>query len=211
MREQSCIMGCTIGFMRRKYESRRRAEKQEETRRRITEAAVELHGSVGPARTTISAVAERAGVQRLTVYRHFPDQGALLAACSGHWTAANPPPDPTPWREVEDPEERLRAALGEVYAYYGRTEGMMSNVLRDAPRMPALAELLSPYGGYLGAVRDVLAAGWGAREERREVLLAAIGHALDFGTWRSLVRQQGLDDEQAVELMVETVRYAAHG
>jgi AcrR family transcriptional regulator len=197
--------------MKRKYELKRRAEKQEETRRRIVEATVSLHESVGPARATVSAVAQRAGVQRLTVYRHFPDERALLAACSGHWVAMNPAPDPAPWRKVRDPEERLREALGEVYDFYGRTEPMMANLVRDAPKMPVLAELLAPYGQYLAAVRGILAAGWGARGKRRELLLAAIGHALDFATWRSLVRGQEMDVERAVELMVRMVRCAARG
>ncbi|MDQ4126977.1 MAG: TetR/AcrR family transcriptional regulator [Actinomycetota bacterium] len=195
--------------MTRKYELKRRAEKQEETRRRILEATLGLHESVGPARTTVSAVAQRAGVQRLTVYRHFPDEWALLAACSGHWIAANPAPDFGPWRKFRDPEERLREALGKLYAFYGRTEPMMANLVRDAPKMPALAELLAPYGEYLAAVRDVLAAGWGARGKRRGLLLAGIGHTLDFATWRSLVRGQGLDDGRAVELMVSLVRCSA--
>ena len=197
--------------MARKYELKRRAEKQEETRRRIVEATVGLHESVGPARTTVSAVAERAGVQRLTVYRHFPDERALLAACSGHWVATNPAPYPVPWRGIRDPEERVAEALGEIYAYYGRTEPMMVNLVRDAPKMPALAELLAPYGQYLAAVRDILAAGWGARGRRRELLLAALGHALDFATWRSLARGQGLDDGRSVDLMVRMVRCAARG
>jgi AcrR family transcriptional regulator len=163
----------------------------EETRQRIVEATVGLHESVGPARTTVSAVAQRAGVQRLTVYRHFPDERALLAACSGHWVAMNPAPDPAPWRGIRDPEERLAEALGEIYAFYGRTEPMMANLVRDAPKMPVLAELLAPHQHYLVAVRDILAAGWGARGRRRELLLAALGHALDFATWRSLVRGRG--------------------
>ena len=205
--EQSCI----LNFMTRKYELKRRAERQEETRRRIVEATVGLHESVGPARTTVSAVAERAGVQRLTVYRHFPDERALLSACSGHWVGANPAPDPTPWRKVRDPEERLVGALAAVYAYYASTEPMMANLVRDAPQMPVLAELLAPYDQYLAAVRGVLAAGWGARGRRRELLLAAVGHALDFATWRSLVRGRGLEEEMAVELMVRLVRGAARG
>jgi AcrR family transcriptional regulator len=197
--------------MTRKYELKKRAERQEETRRQITEAAVELHGTVGPARTTISAIAEKAGVQRLTVYRHFPDERSLLAACSGHWAAANPSPDPTPWRKIRDPESRLRTALSEMYAYYGRNERMIANVVRDAPEMPILAENLARYGHYLAMVQDILAVGWGTRGKRRELLLAAIGHALDFGTWRSLVREQGLDDEKAIELMVRMVRCLMRG
>ena len=101
---------------KRAYRKRRRAEQEEETRLRITEAAVDLHGSVGPARTTVSAIAERAGVQRATVYRHFPDEEALFAACSSHWAALNPPPDPAAWAEIADPDERLRRALSELYS-----------------------------------------------------------------------------------------------
>src|ERR671915_1215643 len=102
--------------MTRKYEMKRRARRQEETRRRIIEATVELHQTVGMARTTISAIAEKAGVQRLTVYRHFPDERALFHACTGHWRAANPPPEPGPWSQIADPHERLGMALAEVYA-----------------------------------------------------------------------------------------------
>src|SRR5215207_1299 len=113
--------------MARKYEMKRRARRQEETRRRITEAAVELHQDLGPANTTISALAQRAGVQRLTVYRHFPDERALLCACSAHYKAHNPAPDPQPWSEISDPEDRLRRALLETYAYHRRTEPTMSS------------------------------------------------------------------------------------
>src|SRR5688500_10745162 len=104
--------------MPRKYELKKRAEAQDETRRRITEATVELHGTIGPARTTISAIAERAGVQRLTVYRHFPDERALLGACTSHWRERHPPPDPGPWTAIEDPRERAERALGELYGWY---------------------------------------------------------------------------------------------
>ena len=130
------------GLMARKYELKRRAERQEETRRRITEAAVELHGTVGPARASISAIAEKAGVQRLTVYRHFPDERALFAACTGHYLSENPPPDPEPWTGIADPEDRLRAALAEVYGYYRRNEPMMSNSVRDAEAKPVIYEVL---------------------------------------------------------------------
>ena len=195
--------------MVRRYKLKRRAERQEDTRHRIVEATVSLHESVGPAWTTVSAVAEKAGVQRLTVYRHFPDERSLLDACSAHWVATNPAPDPTTWRKIRDPEERLAEALGEIYAFYGRTEPMMANLVRDAPKIPALAELLAAYGQYLAAARDILAAGWGARGKRRELLLAALGHALDFATWRSLVRGQGLDRDLAVEFMVRAARCAA--
>ncbi|MGF1473274.1 MAG: TetR/AcrR family transcriptional regulator [Rubrobacteraceae bacterium] len=192
--------------MVRKYEQKKRAENQEETRRRITEATVELHELVGPAHTTISAIAEKAGVQRLTVYRHFPDERALFSACTGHFLQMNPPPDPGSWADVSDPELRLRRGLGEVYAYYRRVEPMLSASIRDAPLKPVLVEVLAPFFEHWERMRGVLAVGWGVGGGRRELLHAAIGHALDFVAWRSLVRQQGLTDEQAVELMVCMVR-----
>ena len=192
--------------MTRKYDMKRRAKRQEETRRRIVEATVEMHESVGMARTTISAIAEKAGVQRLTVYRHFPDERALFTACRGHWLAANPPPDPASWSQVLDPEERLRKALAEVYAYHRRTEPMIANLVRDAQVMPLVLEIAQPYLQHWERMRYVLATGWGVADERLALLLAALGHALDFQTWRSLVRQQGLGDEQAVEVIVRMVR-----
>jgi AcrR family transcriptional regulator len=194
---------------KRKYELKRRAELQEETRRRIVEATGELHREVGPANTTISAVAERAGVQRLTVYRHFPDDRALIHACSAHWRSRHPAPDPSPWPAIADPEERLRTALAAFYAYYRSDDQTMSNVRRDAPAIPALAEVLSDFPGYMSAVVGVLAPGWGARGRRRELLRAALGHVLELDTWRSLERAQGLAPDDAVELAVAFVRGAA--
>jgi AcrR family transcriptional regulator len=196
--------------MTRKYDMTRRAKRKEETRRRIVEATVELHETVGMARTTISAVAEKAGVERLTVYRHFPDERALFTACSGHWSAANPPPDPASWTQIADPKERLRSALTEVYAYHRRTEPMMSNVVRDVQVHPITREMAEPYYQLFEQMRYVLATGWGVEDERLPLLLATLGHALDFQTWRSLARQQGLNDEQAVEVMMGMVRCQVH-
>lgn len=197
--------------MARKYELKWRAEKQEETRRRITEATVELHEALGPAQTTISAIADRAGVQRLTVYRHFPDERALFSACTGHFQAENPLPDPASWIWIADVEERLRVALAKVYAYHGRTERMIDKVMRDRQIHSLTREFSEPYFRHWEAMRDGLATGWDVQDKRREMLLAALGHALDFRTWRSLVRRQGLTDEQAIELMVCTVRCATRG
>ncbi len=194
---------------RRPYRLKERARRQEETRRRITEAAIELHGSVGAARTTISAIAERAGVERLTVYRHFADESALLAACSSHWIAAHPSPDPSEWPSIRDPAERLRVALAALYAYYDENEAMLAHNLADAAVMPALAERMGAFTGYLGAVRDILAAGWGVRGRRRDLLLAALGHAVDFETWRSLARRQGLSADDAEEVMISLVEGVA--
>jgi AcrR family transcriptional regulator len=186
---------------KRPYRMQRRAELEEETRLRITESAVALHEEVGPAYTTISAIAERAGVRRSTVYRHFPDEDALFAACSSHWRAANPPPDPRAWTSIADPAERTRTALRELYAWYGRTEAMYVSLLRDEELVPSVRRRLRDFYGYLGAVRHVLAAGRGLRGRRARYVRAAIGHALAFPTWRSLTREQGLGDDDAVELM----------
>lgn len=185
----------------RKYEKKRRAELEAETRRRITETAVELHGTIGPARTSISAIAERAGVRRSTVYRHFPDEVTLFDACSSHWEAANPVPDMGAWASIEDPDERLRTALDELYAYYRRTERMMENLHRDEVTMPLVAERFAGYHGYIDAARDLMMKGRPQRGGRRDQARAAIGHALAFLTWQSLTREQGLDDAQATDLM----------
>jgi AcrR family transcriptional regulator len=196
---------------RRPYELKRRAEAMEETRQRIAQAAFELHGSVGPARTTITAIADRAGVERATVYRHFPDDLSLLRACVGHGLTAFPPPDPGSWAAVRDPEHRLRVALAELFAYYERTEGVWFNGVRDLPLLPALAQANQELGTFAHweAMRSSLVAGWGARGNRRRLLEAALGHALDFRTWHSLVRTEGLTDQEAAEVIVAAVRQLA--
>jgi AcrR family transcriptional regulator len=193
----------------RPYRMKRRAELEEQTRRRITESAVALHEELGPARTSISAVAERAGVRRSTVYRHFPDEEALFGACSSHWRAANPPPDPSVWAAVDDPRERTETALRELYAFYGRTEGMYTSLLRDEPLVPIVHRLLGDFYGYLGAIQDSLMAGRGLRGRAARRTRAAIGHALAFPTWRSLTHDQGLDDRDAVALMCALVEGSA--
>ena len=193
----------------RRYELRKRADAMEATRRRITEAAVELHGSVGPARTTITAVADRAGVQRQTVYRHFPTEEALFDACSGHFAQANPRPDIEAWRAIADPEQRLAAALDELYAYYERTEAMYSNLFRDETLVAPVGARLPRFRAYLDDAALVLAAGWGARAGGRAMLVAAARHALDFHTWRSLAKAGGVSRAQAVKLTGALVESAA--
>ncbi len=186
---------------KRPYRKTRRAQQEEETRRRITESAVELHGSLGPARTSIVAIAEHAGVRRSTVYRHFPDEEALFTACSSHWAAENPPPDLERLKAIEEPGERLRTALEELYSHYRRTEPMMEKVLRDESRMPVLTQMLGPYRAYLEAARETLMEGRGVSGSGRKRLQAAVGHALAFPTWRSLARDEGLADREVARLM----------
>src|SRR5688500_11763071 len=133
----------------RKYEKRRRAEQEERTRLRITEAAVKLHGTVGPAQTTVSGVAREADVQRATVYRHFPDEASLFAACSAHYWSANPQPDPAVWAAIGDPGERVRTALGELYPFFRRTEGMLEKVRRDAGLVEGMAGPAAAFRAYV--------------------------------------------------------------
>jgi AcrR family transcriptional regulator len=199
----------TRKYQTRKYQKKRRAEQEAETRRRILEAIVALHREVGPARTTISAIAERAGVERLTVYRHFPDESAMFQACTAHFATEVPGPDPAAWVDVAEPAQRLRAALLAFYDYYRRAEEMLVHSARDVPQLPALAAVLSSWEEFVGRVRDGLLEGWEAAGPARAPLAAAVAHALRFETWRSLARIEGLDDGEAADLMVHLARAAA--
>jgi AcrR family transcriptional regulator len=195
----------------RTYELKRRAERQDETRRRIVAAAIELHTTLGPSRTTVQAIAEKAGVTRPTVYAHFPDARSLLEACSGHVRATVPPPDPSPWRSIADPSERLETALCELFRYYERLEPLLENVQRDAAVMPLVAEMNAYRLRYLEEIRDLLLQAWPTRGSARARLRRAIGHALEFRTWQSLVRRQGCATEEAAQLMVAFARATASG
>jgi AcrR family transcriptional regulator len=190
VRETTCI----IKHMARKYELKRRAERREETHDRIVEAAIALHQTVGPAATTVSAIAARAGVGRVTVYRHFPDESALAEACSARYFECHPRPDTDRWKAIADTAARLRTALRETYAYHHATEAMMTRVLADA-RNP---DLLAPYHAHWQRAVDVLTTGSGARGRRRTLLRAGLALALSFQTWRMLVRDHGLTDDQAI-------------
>jgi AcrR family transcriptional regulator len=183
---------------KRKYELKKRAQDMAATRLRITEAAVALHGTVGPARTTVSAVADRAGVQRHTVYRHFPTEESLFEACSAHFWATHPWPDPARWESLAD-------GLDELYAWYEHTEPMLTNVFRDAELVDAVPDAMRPLLVFLDDARRSLAAGW----PRRKTVTAAIAHAADFHTWRSLVRKGGLKRAQAIALVSAMVARAA--
>jgi AcrR family transcriptional regulator len=195
--------------MARKYELKDRAKSQEETRQRIVEAAIELHGTVGPARTTVSAIADRAGVQRHTYYRHFPDERSLAVACSGLYYERDPLPDPEPWLEIQNPEERLRRGLDELYAYYARNEPMLANVIRDAEVDPLTREMAGlRVAPRMAEIRQILSEGV-VRGRRHRRIEGALGLALDFHTWRSLLRDSGLSQADAVDLMVDGIVSAA--
>lgn len=194
---------------KRPYRMTRRAELEEQTRRRITESAVVLHEEVGPAQTSITAIAERAGVRRSTVYRHFPDEEALFDACSSHFRSLNPPPDLRAWSEVSDPHDRTETALRELYAFYGRTHAMYESLFRDETFVPAVHRRLRDFHGYLRAAQDALMAGRKLRGRVASRSRAAIGHALAFTTWQSLIQEQQLTDGDAVSLMSQLVESAS--
>jgi AcrR family transcriptional regulator len=180
---------------------KRRAERQAETRNRIVEATVDLHTSVGPARTSISAIAERAGVQRHTVYAHFSEERELFDACTTHWSEIHPVPDPSGWLAIVEPDRRLRAALHDIYSWYEDVEHDLAIFRRDAQVHALTAERVAARREQMAAPAEALARGW----PRRKSVRAAVGHALEFETWRSLVRRQGLTRRQAVDAMLEFV------
>jgi AcrR family transcriptional regulator len=195
----------SIAKSARPYRLRARADAMDRTRARITEAAIELHGSVGPAATTMSAVAERAGVTRATLYRHFPNEGALFTACSAEWRGANPSPDPAEWAVINDPYDRLATALPALYSWYRSAEAMRTNLLRDLAVLPPA--IRNGIESYPRTAADVLDAGWPRRSRLRR---AAIGHAVAFETWQSLAHE-GLSDAEAAKLIIGLISAAEQG
>lgn len=194
--------------MTRRYELKQRAQRQADTRRRIVEATVALHVERGLVATQVTDIAQRAGVDRVTVYRHFPDPASLFKACAAHYYQAHPPPDPTAWAAIGDPEARLRHGLGEVYGYWAHNAAMAANILRDVQVL-----------GHLGVGRrllalqrdatQVLASGWPPSHQDQPALAATIRVAVDFHTWQRLVTEQGLSQQAAVELAVRWTRCLA--
>lgn len=194
----------------RPYRKRKRAKTEEETRLRITEAAVELHGTVGPAQTKLTDVAKLAGVSRMTIYNHFPSEVDLFTACSTHWASQNPFPDPSTWT-LTDPAERLVVALKEVYTWYGLKQGMLARVLRDVPIVPALAEVMGGlWEPYMEGIVEALAEGWNGTNVTPDELRALLQLGVDFHSWQVLTGS-GLDDPSAAELMARVLTEAASG
>jgi len=194
----------------RTYRLQKRALSQAETRDRIVRATSDLHRTIGPAATTISAIAERAGVRRLTVYRHFPDESALVGACGADWRTRHPLPSPDAWLAISDPRQRTRAALRDLYAYFEETGEMMENVLRDAPGIPALAAAVQDYAAYFDSIARMLIETWQPPEARAPHATAAIRLALDFHVWLAMSRQ-ALAPEEAAALMTQFVEATVTG
>ena len=182
---------------KRRYKKRRRAELEEQTHLKITESAVALHGTIGPAQTTISAIADLAGVRRSTVYRHFPDDDALFTACSSHWLQQNPLPNPAVWAEIGDMQDRRRVALCELYRYYRSAGEMFRNILRDEADIPALKRVLVGFHAYFDSIEKLLL----GAESTNPRATAVVGHAIAYSTWRSLALGRGLGDDDCADLM----------
>jgi len=193
---------------KRIYRMKQRAESQEATRRRITESAVALHEQLGPSQTSMAAVAEHAGVQRSTLYRHFPDEAALFAACSAHWNAAHPRPEIEAWAEISDPAARLRRGLVDTYAWYRSTGTMLDRLIRDEHLVPAVGMRFGRFHHWLDDAHATLLAGRGLRGARKAGAGAAIRLALQFESWRALCREGGLADEAAAGVMAGLVEAA---
>lgn len=192
--------------MSRSYELKRRAEQQSKTRQRIVDATIELHQAIGAAQTTISEIAKRAGVGRVTVYRHFADEEALFAACSSHYFSQHPFPDIESWQQIHDPSDRLTKGLRESYTWHDENREMIQMALAEARNLPIMA----PYHRFWDTAADTLTAAWRPRGRRRANLKATIALALSFDTHRTLTREQNLTTEQAIDLMTGLTETAAN-
>ena len=195
---------CIVAAVTRQYELKRRAERQDETRQRIVDATIELHQTIGAAQTTVSEIAKRAGVGRVTVYRHFPDEETLFYACSGHYFSQHPFPDIERWRRIPDPHDRLREGLRETYAWHEENRQMITMALAEARELP----MMTRYHDFWDAAAEALAAAWRVRGRRRSNLKAAIALALSFDTHRTLTREQRLTEGRSIELMVHLAESA---
>jgi AcrR family transcriptional regulator len=194
----------------RKYELKARAEGQERTRQRIAKVAAGLHEEVGPAETTVAEIARRAGVSRLTVYKHFPDNAALYPACSAHYASEHPLPDFAAALAPEDPVDRVRSLLGTVYGdLYRERQGMMRNLYRDRHLDPALDEFMGDnLDVAIAGLADALVAAFEVEADRTARLRSLIAVALEFWTWDRLTGE-GMDDDAAAELMTEAIASVA--
>jgi AcrR family transcriptional regulator len=188
----------------RQYTLKKRAERVADTRRRIVESTVELHGTIGPAATTLSMIAERAGVQRHTLYAHFPDEKSLFLACSGLALERDPLPDASGWSSIPDVQDRLRHGLAALYDWYARNEELTACVLRDAEHHALTREITDHrFGPSFATYRKVLGSGLGARQR------ALLAVALDFHAWRALTREAQTSPAAAAALFAETIHSAA--
>lgn len=188
----------------------RRQTAVEQTRERIVAATFDLHATIGPSRTTIRAIASRAGLQRHTVYAHFPDLDSLYEACTAHGIRSTGMPEPDGWQAIESPPDRLRHGLTEMIPWYRANEQMLANVLFDIDPSVPPPTTPDPFEVRMVALREAIMEGWPIEPDRRPTLEAVVGHALAFTTWRSLAAG-GLSDDQIVTVLLGLVERVANG
>lgn len=189
---------------KRKYRKTRRAEQEEQTRDKIVDAAMALHEELGPRATSISAIAERAGVQRLTVYRHFEDDAAIFQACSSRWFELNPPPDLSLWQQLAPAAHQTEEALLNIYRYYSANARMLSRVYSDEADVPALQEVMEGFRSYLNQIGNDLIKAWQPESKKRKDVKALLNHALQFSTWKSL-SQEKMKERRIAEVMTKCI------
>jgi AcrR family transcriptional regulator len=189
---------------KRKYRKTRRAEQEEQTRDKIVDAAMALHEELGPRATSISAIAERAGVQRLTVYRHFEDDAAIFQACSSRWFVLNPPPDLSLWQQLAPAAHRTEEALLNIYRYYSANARMLSRVYSDEADVPALQDVMEGFRSYLNGIANDLLKAWQPESKKRKDIKALLTHALQFSTWKSL-SQEKMKERRIAEVMTQCI------
>lgn len=193
---------------KRRYVLNARREQLEATRSRIVAAAVSLHEELGPRHTSVKAIAERAGVERLTVYRHFPDERAILRACSTSWIQQNPPPDPADWAAETDPASQTALALGALYGYFSHARGMLTSVLRDREHVAGLPEVMRDFEQYLSNLAADLRKAWAPRASETSPVAITSAHAVQFSTWQSL-EAAGANDAAKAAIVATWLRAAA--
>src|SRR5919106_3340922 len=192
--------------VKRPYRQKARAEKAASTRRSIVEAALRLHESVGPAQTSLSAVAREAGISRPTLYAHFADEGALFRACTEHWLQRDPPPDPAAWLQISDPVQRVGTALGEIYSHYARNEQMIENVFRDMYLVDSMRSFNVPLvEGTFAAMTEILTTAFADGPEIADRRRAMVAVAISFDTWQTLVEGARLSTTEGADLMAGAV------
>jgi AcrR family transcriptional regulator len=195
-----------VSGVNRQYRQSVRAEKTASTRRRIVAAAIELHGTLGPANTSLSSVARKAGVSRPTLYSHFPDEASLFHACTMHWMSQDPPPDPAAWLEIDNSRRRVGTALSEIYSHYARNEQMIGNVFRDMYLVESMRSFNVPLvEASFAAMTEVIASAFDDGTDLAVRRKAIVSVAINFHTWKNLVRVEGLTNEETADLMTHLI------
>ena len=182
----------------RRYRSDRRQAGVDETRRRIVGAAVALHAEQGAMATSFAQVAKRADVAVPTVYKHFPNQAALLQSCTGHVFACSPALGPEIYRGLATAEARLAALAKAAFAVHRFQAPWMRRGIHEAALMPDLAKIVDEARSQF---RRLVALALEPRFAGRPPagLVALIEILLGFSAWQRLAEEAGLSQSGAEE------------